>query len=90
MKKIFITVAILISTFLFGSAQQLPNKNIVVVENFTNTGCGPCAKFSPVLDKVGNDRLGDVICIKCHGSYPDHNDPFYLEEKSTLQQRMKY
>ena len=31
MKKIFITVAILISTFLFGSAQQLPNKNIVVV-----------------------------------------------------------
>ena len=90
MKKIFITVAILISTFLFGSAQQLPNKNIVVVENFTNTGCGPCAKFSPVLDKVVNDRLGDVICIKCHGSYPDHKDPFYLEEKSNLDERMKF
>ena len=37
-----------------------------------------------------NDRLGDVICIKCHGSYPDHKDPFYLEEKSNLDERMKF
>ena len=71
-------------------SQQLSNKNIVIVENFTNTGCGPCAKFAPVLDQVVNDKLGDVICLKCHGSYPDRDDPFYLSEKENLDQRIAF
>lgn len=82
---------------LFGSdvteksySQQLPNKNIVIVENFTNTGCGPCAKFAPVLDQVVNDKLGDVICLKCHGSYPDSKDPYYLAEKANLDERISF
>lgn len=71
-------------------SQQLTNKNIVIVENFTNTGCGPCAKFAPVLDQVVNDKLGDVICLKCHGSYPDREDPFYLSEQANLDQRIAF
>ncbi len=70
--------------------QQLPNRNIVVIENFTNTGCGPCAKFAPVLDQVINERLGDAICIKCHGDYPDKADPFYLAEKDNLDKRISF
>lgn len=70
--------------------QQLANRNIVVVENFTNTGCGPCANFAPVLDKVVNDRLGDVICLKYHGVYPDPKDPFYLAEKANLDKRIAF
>ncbi len=70
--------------------QQLPNRNIVVIENFTNTGCGPCATFAPVLDQVINERLGDAICIKCHGNYPDKLDPFYLAEQSNLDDRIDF
>ncbi len=70
--------------------EQLANRNIVVVENFTNTGCGPCAKFAPVLDQVVNERLGDVICLKYHGVYPDPEDPFYLAEKDNLDKRIAF
>lgn len=87
MRKIYTIAAMLLSA-LGAGAQQLPNKNIAVIENFTNTGCGPCAKFAPVLDKVINDRLGEAICIKCHGNYPDRNDPFYLAEKDNLDKRI--
>lgn len=70
--------------------KQLPNRNIVLLENFTNTGCGPCAKFAPVLDKVINERLGDAICLKVHGCYPSADDPFYVAEKANIDERLSF
>lgn len=89
MRKIYTLAAAMLST-LYMDAQQLSNKNIAVIENFTNTGCGPCARFAPVLDQVVNERLGDAVCIKCHGVYPDPKDPFYLAEKENLSSRIDF
>ena len=56
-------------------------KRLVLVEEFTNTGCGPCASWSPVLDSALFYRMGECIAIKYHSSYPDRNDPFYLYDQ---------
>ena len=41
----------LLSTLLLAVAASAQNR-IVLVEEFTNTGCGPCASWSPELDAV--------------------------------------
>ncbi|MDO4161294.1 MAG: Omp28-related outer membrane protein [Prevotellaceae bacterium] len=73
---------------VFSSIAQTRNRNIVLIEEFTNTGCGPCASYSPTLDTVISYRLGEVIAIKYHGSYPDRNDPFYLDQQTDIDKRI--
>lgn len=60
---------------------------IVLIEEFTNTGCNPCAAWSPELDAVIENRLGDCIAIKYHSSYPNRNDEFYNYDPVTQQKR---
>lgn len=80
---------ILLSAFVFlislGATAQ---KRLVLIEEFTNDGCGPCANYSPTLDAFLDDRLGDVIAIKYHGEYPDRNDPIYLAQKEALDKKI--
>lgn len=66
------------------------HRNMVLIEEFTNTGCGPCANYAPTLDSVVTDRLGEVIAIKFHGYYPDRRDPFYLDQQETQLARSEY
>ena len=65
-------------------------KRLVLVEEFTNTGCGPCASWSPVLDSALFYRMGECIAIKYHSSYPDRNDPFYLYDQETQQAKVDF
>ena len=65
-------------------------KRLVLIEEFTNTGCGPCASWSPVLDSAINYRLGDCIAIKYHSGYPDRNDEFYIYDQSAQQTRVNF
>ena len=65
-------------------------KPLVLVEEFTNTGCGPCAAWSPILDASIDYHLGQCIAIKYHGNYPNPNDPFYLENQEALNKRIAY
>ena len=81
MKRIF-----LLSILLFAVAVSAQNR-IVLVEEFTNTGCGPCASWSPELDAVIENRLGDCVAIKYHSNYPNHNDEFYNYDPDTQQKR---
>lgn len=53
-------------------------KHLVLHEKFTNTGCGPCARFAPASDSLLYMRLGEVIPITYHGNYPQPSDEFYL------------
>ena len=71
------------------SAQAQP-KRLVLIEEFTNTGCGPCATWSPVLDSCINYRLGDCIAIKYHSKFPNGNDEFYLNEQEAQQARVNF
>lgn len=63
-------------------------KRTVLIEEFTNMGCGPCASYAPTLDKVIDERLGDVIAVKYHGNYPAQGDWFYLENQEAIDTRM--
>lgn len=86
MKKLF--------AFLFLLVLITPNygqgKKVVLIEEFTNTGCGPCAQLNPMLDSVLNVKLGDAISIKYHVAWPDANDPMYLQNPQELQAKRDY
>lgn len=87
MKKYSLLLLVFLMTAITGSAQ---NRRLVLIEEFTNTGCGPCASWSPLLDSCINYRLGDVIAIKYHSVYPENTDPFYLENKEAQQAKVDY
>ncbi len=60
------------------------------MEEFTNTGCGPCASWSPELDSCINYRLGDCISIKYHAGFPNADDEFYLYDTDTQSQKIQF
>ena len=84
MKRFLVFLSIFISLRL--SAQQ----HLVLIEEFTNTGCNPCARWSPELDQVIEERLGECIAIKYHSGYPDSDDEYYNYDKPTQQTRLDY
>lgn len=72
---------------LFVTFHTSAQKHLVLVEEFTNTGCNPCASWSPILDEVIDFRLGDCIAIKYHSGYPDREDVFYNYDATSQQTR---
>ena len=86
MKKKYTFLLLLLFVALHLSAQQ----HLVLIEEFTNTGCNPCASWSPELDQVIEDRLGECIAIKYHSGYPDSSDEYYNYDKPTQQTRLDY
>lgn len=85
-KKFLLFTMLLMSVLLEANAQNA--KRIVLIEEFSNTGCGPCAQYSPILDSVVSYRLGDVISVKYHGNFPSANDVFYLNLKEDMDKKM--
>ena len=71
---------------IFGSKAD----RLVLFEEFTNSGCSPCARFAPGADSLLIVRLGEVVSIKYHSNYPDPRDPFYLNEKENLDIRQQF
>lgn len=55
-------------------------RQVVLLEEFTNTGCAPCAVFGPKLDALLDRRFDDIVAVKYHSNYPDRSDPYYLNE----------
>ena len=80
----------LLFLMLLSVSNAFAQKRLVLIEEFTNDGCGPCARYSPTLDAVIDERLGDVIAVKYHGNYPDPDDPIYLAQKETLDKRRSF
>lgn len=81
MKYLYLLSFLLITNSVFAQ------NRLVLIEEFTNTGCNPCASWSPELDAVIENRLGDCIAIKYHSSYPNRNDEFYNYDPVTQQKR---
>jgi thiol-disulfide isomerase/thioredoxin len=54
----------------------------VLVEEFTNTGCPPCAATDPVMESFEDMNINDITVLKYHVSWPDANDPFYIAQKA--------
>lgn len=73
MKKLF-TIAVLLLSVMTVFAQT---PRLVLWEQFTNTGCGPCAGFNPSAEQYWNDNPDKVVPISYHVSWPSPNDPMY-------------
>jgi hypothetical protein len=79
MKRLLLLAAVL-GLFASTTLAQAPRK--VLMEEFTNTGCPPCATTDPIMDAfetIYGDRL---VVLKYHVSWPDANDPFYKDQKA--------
>lgn len=84
MKKLILSLIILCCLAIPSSGQP----KLVLLEQFSNTGCGPCAKFSPYLDSLLMVRQGEVVSIRYHIHYPDSRDQFYLNAKEVIDKKV--
>lgn len=83
-------------TFLMAGAclQSVANdeggRRVVLVEEFTNVACAPCAEFAVNIDKALDTRLNDVALITYHYNFPSPQDPFYIASKSDVDARAAF
>lgn len=79
---------ILFSSIVMAVQAENVARRIVLVEEFTNLGCAPCAAAAPTVDSLLIDRLGEVAAIKYHVNWPFPADPFYVADAEDIQARM--
>ena len=84
--KPFYAILLLLLTSLPVSADN----HLVLIEEFTNVGCLPCALWSPILDETVHDRFGQCIAIKYHSWWPEANDSFYNYDPQPQRTRILY
>ncbi len=78
--------SILVCAFAITATAQ---QRIVLTEQFTNSGCPPCASNTPtVLQYVTNNPLTNVA-IAYHTSFP-YNDSMYFENPAESNARVNY
>ena len=87
MKKITILFASLMLLSLSVIAQ---NERIILLESFTNTGCGPCAAYNPGMDALINSNADKIAAIKYHVSWPASSDPMYQHNTGENSARVSY
>ena len=66
------------------------NERILLLESFTNTGCGPCAMYNPGMDALIANNRDKVVAIKYHVNWPSSADPMYLHNTSDNGSRVSY
>ena len=71
----------------FGSSAQ--TQRLIVVEEFTNASCGPCALSNPAFNTLMTTNATKVVCIRNHSSFPGY-DPFYTQNSVQNQARTIY
>ncbi len=85
MKKIIQTLLCIIT--LNAAAQT--TQRFVLVEEFTNASCGPCALSNPGFETLLNANTTKCVGIKYHTSFPGY-DPFYTANVTQNQGRQVY
>ncbi|NOQ23572.1 MAG: T9SS type A sorting domain-containing protein [Candidatus Aegiribacteria sp.] len=70
--KLYITIIILTISCAAFAADR-----VVLLEDFTNSGCGPCASFEPTLNAFISAHSSDLAVVRPHVSWPSSSDPIY-------------
>ena len=84
MKNLLLVLLCLISLNIF--AQQ----KMFLLEEATNTSCGPCATYNPGIDALIAANPDKVVALKYHAWWPGTNDPFYLHNTAENRTRISY
>ncbi|MBN1434512.1 hypothetical protein JW921_07115 [Candidatus Fermentibacterales bacterium] len=65
---------------------------VVLVEDFTNCGCGYCWNFEPTLNSFVDTYLasGDISVIRVHVGWPSATDPIYTANPTEQNARKSF
>lgn len=85
MKKLYITLALLSITFMAGAQTQ----RTVLVEEFTQASCGPCAAANPAFNSLLDNNLAKAVSVKYQVSWPG-TDPMNAQYASAVTSRVNY
>lgn len=88
MKRFTIFLASLL--MLVSLKTNAQNERMLLLESFTNTGCGPCAMYNPGMDAVIANNPDKVVAIKYHVNWPSSVDPMYLHNTADNGARTSY
>lgn len=84
MKKGILSVYLLSALMLPAMAQRK-----VLIEQFTNSGCPPCALYTPPIAAFVNSSPGNVLMLAYHTSFP-YLDSMYHENAIQSDSRVAY
>jgi hypothetical protein len=89
--KRLLTLCLILCAFLYAIEAQADSPRKVVVEEFTNTGCGPCASANPAFHQYIEDNFTKVIPVIFHADWPG-TDPYndYNPDMVTYRLRTHY
>ncbi len=62
----------------------------VLLEEGTNSSCGPCASQNPALDAFIAGHFDDIVAVKYHAWWPSSSDPMYAANMSENKNRIYY
>ena len=85
MKKVILTGLFLFFTLIYSAAQT---GNVVLIEEFTETGCGACSQYDSSFQALTNANSEKVVVINYHCFYA--LDTFYTYYKACDKQSSFY
>ncbi len=62
----------------------------VLLEEWTNTSCSPCAANNPTIDAFIDANFSTIVPVKYHVWWPGSNDPMYLHNVPENTERTNY
>ncbi len=85
-------IYILLCAFLSISTNNLYSQTIrkVLVEEGTNTSCGPCASQNPTFQAWIANNINRLVPVVYHPWWPSPQDPFYLYDTAMAATRIRY
>ena len=85
MKRIFLSIMLLVAvTALYSQSQRL-----VLLEEFTQASCGPCASANPGIYALLNSNPDKITSVWYHTNWPGY-DPMNLDNPTEVAARVSY
>jgi len=85
MKNIHLLLALLLLQMVVNAQER-----IVLLEQFSNSSCGPCAQSSPPVYNFADNNPEKAVAISYHTGFPYSNDSMYLENPVDANQRVSF
>ena len=87
-----ISINVLKNTEIEVIANLFATDKIVIIEDFANVSCVPCATSNKIIEQLTNDTFGrkKLVAIKYPTNFPSPVDPFYLANGPDCNARMGY
>lgn len=79
---------VLLAVMLYFSPWLVAQSRVVLIEQFTNSGCPPCAASSPPVFSF-TDTTSDVVTVAYHTAFP-YSDSMYFENPLESDARVAY